>query len=86
MPKAGKLLAFSPVENSLIDPDGVIRPIAVALPPSVNQRLPSAPAAITFGLLPAFSATTPGTRARILASPRASVHRDGPLRPPPAPS
>ena len=49
----GALPAFSPAENSLIAPPGVIRPIAL-LPGSVNHRLPSAPGAIEIGKLRAF--------------------------------
>ncbi len=51
----GLLPEFSPVENSLIVPLGVIRPIALVVPRSVNHRLPSAPAAMPDGLLPEFS-------------------------------
>ncbi len=39
-----------PVENSVTTPAGVIRPILPAS--SVNQRLPSGPAAIPCGKLP----------------------------------
>jgi hypothetical protein len=39
------------VGNSLTVPPGVIRPILLPVA-SVNQRLPSGPAAIPFGLLP----------------------------------
>src|SRR3954451_11479291 len=41
-----------PVEYSVIVPDGVMRPI-LSLPFSANQRLPSGPAAMPLGLLPA---------------------------------
>ena len=61
----GLLLAFRPVRNLVIVPAGVMRPIAgcvveVAgfLPLSVNQRLPSAPSASAFGLLPSSRANT----------------------------
>ena len=51
----GWLLAVSPVENSVIAPVIVMRPIRPGLPRSVNHRLPSGPAAIPVGWLFAVS-------------------------------
>src|SRR5947209_16081124 len=49
----GMLPALRPVENSVIEPLGVIRPIALVVTLcSVNQRLPSGPAAMNTGERP----------------------------------
>jgi hypothetical protein len=48
----GELSSGSPVENSVITPVGVIRPIAAWVPTSVNHRLPSGPAVMKFGNAP----------------------------------
>src|SRR5215213_3079919 len=54
MPFAGSLPAGRPELNSSMTPAGVIRPIALVVPWSVNQMLPSGPAVIDLGSLPAF--------------------------------
>ena len=51
----GVVSGLRPRENSVIEPDGLTRPIAGRLPSSVNHRLPSGPSAIWNGTLPAFS-------------------------------
>ncbi len=51
----GLLSEFSPEENSVIAPLGVIRPIAGVVPSSVNHRAPSGPPVMLRGLLSGFS-------------------------------
>jgi len=52
---SGGVMAFGEVTaySTAVLADWSKRPIAFVVPPSVNQRLPSAPLAILFGLLPA---------------------------------
>ncbi len=45
----GLAVLVNPDLNSVIAPPGVIRPTAIELPPSVNHRLPSAPAVMPSG-------------------------------------
>src|SRR5436309_3424881 len=69
-------------------PAGVIRPILLRVA-SVNQRLPSGPAAIPSGSLPdvgmAYSLTAPPTVTRPMLLPLHSVNHRLPSRPPTIP-
>ena len=75
-----------PAENSVTAPAGVIRPIRPARSYSVNQRLPSGPAAIPagplFGVMPAEnSVTTPAGVIRPIRFPLYSVNQRLPSGP-----